>query len=235
MIEILANGEVEVGGIGAINISGNIIHPQQTQVGVNINTGSTTGFGTIAANTFVNVGLTTGEVFLGDALTPANGAYSETECLKYDIFSNQGLPNSTAYILADYNGNATATTLVAAPTFTAINTGGLNSATNSQRWTTTASGVFTYNGTKNIYTSFICNISFEKVGGGNDDYEYAFFKNGSIVATSQTIRNADRKETFVMLFADSIVNGDTFDIRVRNNTNPLVNILILGWHCIIKE
>lgn len=239
MLEIMADNISTAGGSvsqfnAVVNIAGCIIHPINDQIGLYIDSASETKFGTVAANTFIDVNLNTPTGKLFDPL-PSTGGYSLASTLTYDIGLNQGISNSTAYILADYDSNATATTLVAAPTFTAINTGGLNSATNSQRWTTTTSGEFTYVGTKNIYASFICNISFEKVGGGNDDYEYAFFKNGSIVATTQTIRNADRKETFVMLFANSIVNGDTFDIRVRNNDDPLVNILIIGWHCIIKE
>ena len=62
MIELVANGSGN--GFGAVNINGGIYHPQQTQNGIDINTSSTTGFGTISSNAFVNVGLTTGEVFL---------------------------------------------------------------------------------------------------------------------------------------------------------------------------
>jgi hypothetical protein len=58
MIDLIANGSQV--GFGAVNVSGCIIHPQQTQDGIRINNSSTTGFGTIAANTFVDVGLTTG-------------------------------------------------------------------------------------------------------------------------------------------------------------------------------
>ena len=58
MINLIANGSQQ--GFGAVNISGCIIHPQQTQDGIRIDNSSTTGFGTIAANTFVDIGLTTG-------------------------------------------------------------------------------------------------------------------------------------------------------------------------------
>ena len=58
MIKLVANGAQA--GFGAVNISGCIIHPQQAQDGIHIDNASTTGYGTIAANTFVDVGLTTG-------------------------------------------------------------------------------------------------------------------------------------------------------------------------------
>ena len=43
---------------GAVNITGCIVHPQREQVGLDIASESVTGFGTISANTFINVGLT---------------------------------------------------------------------------------------------------------------------------------------------------------------------------------
>tara|TARA_R110000765_G_scaffold5492_6_gene17254 strand:- start:919 stop:2817 length:1899 start_codon:yes stop_codon:yes gene_type:complete len=57
MIELRENG-VNGPGFGAVNITGCIIHPQQTQDGLRLQPGSTTGFGTITGNTLINVGLT---------------------------------------------------------------------------------------------------------------------------------------------------------------------------------
>ena len=60
MIELLDNGGGS--GFGAVNISGCVIHPQQTQNGIDISNSATIGFGTIASNTGINIGLTTGAV-----------------------------------------------------------------------------------------------------------------------------------------------------------------------------
>ena len=233
MIEILANAE-GASGIGAINISGCIIHPQQTQVGVNINTGSTTGYGTIASNTFVDTGLTTGEVFLGDALTPAAGAYSEAECLTYDIFSNQGLRNSTAYILSDFSGNVTETVVAVAGTFVALNTGALAATTNSQRWTVSTAGLFTYIGTKEIYEGFALNVAFDKTAAGNDDYEFRVYKNGVAVASTAAVVNIDRPDALTMVYGDTVTLNDTFQIYLTN-LDTTDNLLVTGWHCLLKE
>jgi hypothetical protein len=46
MIELRANN---FASFGAVNINGCIIHPQQEQIGIDIGTGSTTGFGTISS------------------------------------------------------------------------------------------------------------------------------------------------------------------------------------------
>jgi hypothetical protein len=100
MIELRANN---FASFGAVNINGCIIHPQQTQNGIDINTGSTTGFGTISSNAFVNLGLTTGVVF-----APVNGSlpdYSQTATYNYDVFANQGILNSTSGSVSTLNNN----------------------------------------------------------------------------------------------------------------------------------
>jgi len=84
MIEIQGNGAQA--GLGAVNLSGNILHPQQTQDGLNISDLATTGFGTIAANTFINIGLTTGVVDNFD-IDIQNA---------YIIQANQGILNGNA-------------------------------------------------------------------------------------------------------------------------------------------
>ncbi len=73
MLELRANN---FASFGAVNINGCIIHPQQAQNGIDIETGSSTGFGTISSNAFITVGLTGGRVFLANSITTALGAYS---------------------------------------------------------------------------------------------------------------------------------------------------------------
>lgn len=60
MIELLDNAGGS--GFGAVNISGCVIHPQQTQDGINISNSATIGFGTISSNTGIDTGLSTGLV-----------------------------------------------------------------------------------------------------------------------------------------------------------------------------
>jgi hypothetical protein len=84
MFEIQPNGAGV--GIGAVNIAASLFHPQQTQDGIKIDNSSTTGFGTISANTFVNVGLTTGVV----------GNFDYDIQNTYILQGNQGLENGNA-------------------------------------------------------------------------------------------------------------------------------------------
>jgi hypothetical protein len=171
MVEVLANGAGN--GNGATNISGCIFHPQQTQNGIDINTGSTTGFGTISANTFINIGLTTGETFLGDGLTPVTGAYSEIECLKFDILANNGILNSTSGVVSTLSANATATTVSAV--YADVNTGGAAATQSVVRFITTTSGIVTYDGTKQIYCSIHASLTLDS-GGNDDTYTVGVFK-----------------------------------------------------------
>jgi hypothetical protein len=73
-------------GVGAVNISGCIMHPQQTQDAIKLDPASTTGFGTISANTFVTAGLTTGVV----------GNFDYNIHNSYIIQANQSLSNGNA-------------------------------------------------------------------------------------------------------------------------------------------
>lgn len=73
-------------GVGAVNISGCIMHPQQTQDAIKIDNASTTGFGTISANTFVTAGLTTGVI----------GAFDYDIQNSYIVQANQSLENGNA-------------------------------------------------------------------------------------------------------------------------------------------
>ena len=232
MVEVLSNGTG--GGNGATNISGCIFHPQQTQNGIDIKTGSTTGFGTISGNTFINIGLTTGETFLGDSLTPALGAYSEIECLKFDILANNGILNSTAGVVMTMEGNTTDTVL-AINTPTQINTGGLALAQAFVRYSVTTAGRVTYNGTKQIYASIHASISYSKQGGGGDDFTFYLYKNGVVLNGSATLVRAGGNEASI-----SMVYGTLFDLNDYieiwiENTSSTDNMRITDWQVLIRE
>ena len=152
---------------------GGIYHPQQTQNGIDINTSSTTGFGTISSNAFVNVGLTTGEVFLPIASGLPN--YSDASTLTFDVFANQGVLNSTSGVVMTMVGNTTATLLTQnVPAL--VDTNSLAVAQASVRYTVATDGRCTYNGSKQVYVSLHASLSYNKSGGGNDDYSFTFIK-----------------------------------------------------------
>jgi len=231
MIKLSANN---LSSFGAVNINGCIIHPQQTQNGIEINTSSTTGFGTISSNAFVNTGLTTGEVFL-----PVQGTlpdYSQTATYNYDIFANQGILNSTSGVVMTMTGNTTDTALTnGVPAI--INTNGSAVSQSAVRFSVSGAGRCTYNGTKQIYVSIHGTIAYQKQGGGSDDYTFHFYKNGSVLAGSQTtIRGGgDASELSTSLTYGVLMNNtDYIEIYVEN-TGSNDDILIRDIQLVIRE
>ena len=242
MIELLANGAGN--GFGAVNITGCIIHAQQTQNGIDINTGSTTGFGTVSSNAFVNVGLTTGVVFLGDALTPANGAYSETECLKYDVFANQGIPNSSAYG-SFYDSTSGTDTLTGGTTnWIPVEYGAVPVAAGTQRVSfstpATQRGLLTYNGTKTIFAQISVSFTYNDTTGGTDQYNFGLSKNGGSTPETGSILNTKASggaySGVTVLFTDTMVTGDDYELLAQNNAGLASdNIEVISVQFLIKE
>ena len=228
MIEILPNGGGV--GVGAVNISGCVIHPQQTQDGLKINPGSTTSFATISANTFVDANLSTGLKFFPD---PSAGGYSNTECLTYDIKANQGLLNSTSGVVMTMNGNTTNTALTL-NTPVIVNTGGLATLQASVRYTVSAAGRCTYTGIKDTYVSIHATISYSKQGGGTDDYSFFIYKNGVQQAPSETKVEANPDAVLTMSYGVGMQQNDYIEIYVEN-TSSNDDMRVTDWQVVIRE
>ena len=228
MIEILPNGAGV--GVGALNITGTVLHPQQAQDGLKINPLSTTGFATISGNTFVDVNLTTGKKFFPDPLT---GGYSNTECLAYDVKANQGLLNSTSGVVMTLNGNTTNTSLTQnVPS--QVNTGGGATLQASVRYTVSTAGRCTYTGTKQTYVSLHASLSYDKQGGGNDDYVFYFYKNGAQLTGSQTLVEAQLNGAISLVYGVLMVQNDYIEIWIEN-TQSNDNMLVTDFQVVIRE
>lgn len=231
MIELLPNN---LSSFGAVNINGCVIHPQQTQNGIEISAGSTTGFGTISSNAFVNVGLTTGKVFLPEASGLPD--YSATESLGYDVFANQGILNSLSGCVMTVVGNTNDTDLtqnISIP----IETDGLAVAQAAVRFTVSAAGRATYTGSKQIYVSLHGTLAYEKLGGGSDDYTFHFFKNGVVLpGSTTTIRGGgDAKELSTSLTYGTLMSqNDYIEIYVENTSSD-DDLLVRDLQVVIRE
>jgi len=228
MIEILPNGAGV--GCGAVQMSGNILHPQLSQNGIKINPLSTTGFATISSNTFVDANLITGFKFFPNPLT---GGYSNTECLTYDVKSNQGLLNSTSGVVMTLNGNTTNTSLTV-NTPTIVNTGGGAVLQSAVRYTVSTAGRCTYTGIKQTYVSLHASISYDKQGGGSDDYVFYFYKNGVQLAGSQTLVDAQKNSSISLVYGVLMVQNDYIEIYVEN-TSSNDNMRVTDWQVLIRE
>lgn len=231
MIEFRANG---VGpGFGAVNINGCIIHPQDVQNGIDINTGSTTGFGTISSNAFVNAGLTTGKVFLPEASSLPD--YSNAATLKYDVFANQGILNSVSGTVMTLTGNTTNTALSSGtPVIIDTNGGVVQHA--GVRYTVTTAGRATYTGTKQVYVSIHASLSYEKQGNGTDDYKFYIYKNGAQLPGAEVdiLVNDDASTALPMVYGTLMNQNDYIEFWVENPTGG-DDMLIKDFQVLIRE
>jgi hypothetical protein len=234
MFEIQANGAGV--GIGAVNISSSLFHPQQTQDGIKIDPLSTTSFGTIASNTFVNVGLTTGVVFSPVAFGLPD--YSQTATSAYDVFANQGVLNSTSGVVNTLVNNVTNTTIAAASTPVVINTGGGATLQAAVRYIVAAGGRSTYTGSKQVYVSLHTSLTYEKQGGGTDTYNFFYYKNGVLLSGSQTQvvggTGTSASGAISMVYGTLMNQNDYIEIYVEN-TAGTNDILIKDYQLVIRE
>ena len=232
MIELLANGS-DNQGFAVININSSIVHPEVTQKGIDIDALLTTGFGTISSNTFIDVGLTTGSLFLPE--TSGEPDYNQTYTYNFDVMANQGLLDSKAGILMTMSGNTTATTIGTAGTPVAINTGNNNAQTERVRWSGSSGGQATYLGNKDIYVSIHVSMAFQKSGGGSDEFSFFVYKSGSQLTPSETKTDvASTTGSISMTYATRIEATDYLQFYVANNDSTS-NITIESWQIVIRE
>jgi hypothetical protein len=225
MIELMANN---LSSFGAVNINGCIIHPQQTQFALNISSSSTTGFGTIAANAFVNVGITTGGILTGST-------YDSTSMLKYDVFANQGLADSSAYKFLYQNGTnvQSATTSFLPLSLLSVTSGA------AQRLTTASSGGAQYTGTKPITVKVDASLTVQGVGGNNEQFEFQLYKiNGTSILPipgSASLIELDSGEVGgVKVFAiTDLVQNDIIRVYYRSPTND--NFTLANYSIAVKQ
>jgi len=212
MIELLANGAGN--GFGAVNISGCIVHPQQEQNGIAISPTSTTGFGTIASNTFIGGPFTTGKVSLFD--------YNVQNT--YIIQANQGLINGNAKgtlsIVGNLNDLDTGTTNPQVLAEANIDTA---SFTNSPTFpfpvrvtTSVPNCSFTYNN-KNNGNFFVVITGTVEMSG--DGFIACRVRSGGIPITYSIgypeIRQG-RAQNFSFSVIGSAVIGDVFDVEFES-------------------
>lgn len=240
MVELLDDGGGS--GFGAVNISGCVIHPQQTQNGIDISNSATIGFGTIASNTGINIGLTTG------AVTSFDYNIQNSTIVQ----ANQGIQNGNAkgmlsltdnIVLLDTSNATLAAGLYSLPITDASFVGGAGPTNTitfpvAQRViTSSANGSFTYD--SKIDGNFNVNLN-ATVGvnlNGTFDIQAQFRQNGTPLPLigKTTIRNSGG--TFIaqpigLSIQGTATQGDVFDvlISVASANDVLVSELIVNGY-----
>ena len=214
MIEIQGNGAQS--GLGAVNLSGNILHPQQTQDGLNISATSTTGFGTIAANTFINIGLTTGVV----------GNFDVDIQNAYIIQANQGISNGNSFATMNLGANLVyldngATNPLVLKGANTVGGGGFTSAITfpiSQRTINSVTdGSITYN--SKITSNFMVIVTATVQQAGNGIITMRLRNNGTPITSSigTTEIRTGIADTLTFSIIGQATLGDVFDVEVESS------------------
>lgn len=205
------------GGVpfGAVNVSSSIIHPQQTQNGFYYpgSVGDSTGFGTIAANTFVDTGLTTGSVI--DIDYNGNGQ-------SYVVESNQGVSNGNALAQMSLSGNTNFTTISATSTPVKVNGSTLFTFPVTNRVITSNTGEIEYNSKISAFFNVQVSAKVEISSGGNNQVINLYLAaNGSVIPWAVGTVELDQNIPLsVSLSTLGLANqGDVFEVYVENTTS----------------
>lgn len=211
MIELQANN---LASFGAVNINGCIIHPQQTQFALNVSSSSTTGFGTIAANAFVDIGITTGGILTGST-------YNDASMLKYDVFANQGLADSSSYVFGYQSGTdaQSATTSFSSLSINSFLTGAI------QRFTNQTNGL-RYDGSKQLEVTIDAKCGITGIGSRDEQFDFQIYKliGGTLISpiagTVGSIELDSGEEGSVTIFGvTSVSQNDVITVFYRSPTN----------------
>ena len=115
-----------------------------------------------------------------------------------------------------------------------VDTNSLAVAQASVRYTVATNGRVTYNGTKQVYVSLHASLSYNKSGGGNDDYSFYFYKNGVQLAGSETLVEAELDGAVSMVYGTLMSQTDYIEIWVEN-TQSNDDMTVIAWQVVVRE
>ena len=219
MVEIRPNtGSVNT---PVVNINSSVFHPEQSQIGLYIDSGSETLFGTVASNTFIDVN--------GGTLL-AGSTYDSSSMLKYDVGINQGLEDSTAYLYGYQSGTDAQS---ATTTYTQISIANFQTDIET-RMSASTSGI-TYIGTKPIDVMFQVSAGITSIASNNEQFDIALYKNTSLIPGSERRIELDsNEEGAVTCFAlTNIVQDDLLTVYQKSPTND--GFTLQNFAIMIKE
>ena len=229
MIDLLPNSPGN--GFGAVNINGCVIHPQETQDGIKIDDATTIGFGTIASNTGIDIGLTTGLV--------SNFDY-DTQ-LSIIVQANQKISNGNAKATLSLSDNTvlldnSATNPIRLRDSSTVGGGGFTNPITfpvERRVTTnSANGIIRYD--SKIPSNFFVVVSATVEQSGDAFITIRLRKNGvanTIVVGKTEIRQGRAEQLSFSVLGDA-QQSDLFDLEVEssNGNDVLVRDLTLNGY-----
>lgn len=195
---------------GAVNISSNLLHPQQTQDGININSSFTALEALISSNTFISVGLTTG------ILINYNTSINQYPSLIVD--NNTGIINQKS-VLEGESANNTTFTATTTGVYEPVDFGTGFSVLTINRFSATANPYeFKYDAKQPIKCLITVNITADQSTGGNDDILFGLSQNGAVNKKIQTNISSGVPKTFGFNTIIQLSQNDLLQFKVQNTT-----------------
>jgi len=199
-----------VGSFGAINISGNLLHPQQSQDGININSSLTALEALISSNTFISLGLLTG------VLINYNTSIDQYPFLV--VSDNTGVRNEKAVLEGQSIGNLTYTATTAG-VWNPVDFGAGFTVPVINRFSPTINPFeFKYDGKQPISCLVSVNITADQDTKGDDTILFGISQNGTIVSQIQTDIKDGVDKTFGFNTVLQLLQNDVLIFKVQNLT-----------------
>jgi hypothetical protein len=174
---------------GAINISGNLLHPQQTQNGIELGVNVTPLEAVISSNTFISLGLTTGVLLKYQA-----GSINNYPSLV--VSDNSGIRNEKALLEGNVLQNTAYTATVAGQYETVVFGPGFITPIIFRFATTANPYEFQYTGKAPISCLVTVGITADQNTGGNDTILFGISQNGTIVSEIEVSLNSGTPKSF---------------------------------------
>ena len=148
--------------------------------------------------------------------------------IRWEFQDNIGLDDSQT--AADtYTSSSTTVTITSTNTFEVIN-GGVWASDISDRFSSDADGIVTYNGERNLDVRIVSNATIEKVGGGSDQLEMRIAINGVTQVKTRSFTDNTSPTTVTCVGLFNIKQNDTINLSVANldsTSNVIVQHAVL--------
>jgi len=195
---------------GAINISGNLIHAEQTQDGINLGAITPTE-AVISSNTFISVGLTTG-ILLNYTAGDINNYPSLI------VSDNSGIKNQKALLSASSQNNTTYTATVA-NSFVPVDFGSTFVVGQDDRFSPTLNAFeFKYDANQPISCLVSVSVSADQDTKGDDTIVFALEQNSVIASEYQVDIAANDVKSFTYTTVLTLEKNDVLRFVVKNET-----------------
>jgi hypothetical protein len=169
--------------------------------------------------------------------------YSQTATVKYDVFANQGIINSTSGVVGTLSSNVTATNTAVG--IQDVNTGGSAATQAAVRFAVDTAGVATYNGTKQIYCSIHASVTIDSTGN-DGTYQLSLWKDSGsgyvLLPGSEVEQQFDGAGGFsldvgtvAINYGTLFNNADKVVIRIEKVAGTASDCTVRDFQLVIRE